>query len=139
MRTTLILAPLLLSGTAVSAQPAPVQPPPPQLADPAAADRLADAMQALSKAFLSLPVGDVQAALEGRKATASDHRRTVKSETGLNDRELDAKIAAARPKIERSMAALNQALPTIAKSLHDADEAIARAVANMPDPNYPKR
>ena len=41
--------------------------------------------------------------------------------------------------MRQSMKALSDALPAMMKSLQGAKEAIERAAANMPDPNYPKR
>lgn len=141
MRTSLVLLPLSLCAAPALAQAAP--PPavqlPPELADPATVDRVTDAMQALSQAFLQLPVGNVQAALEGRPATAADRRRTVGTETGLNPRELQQRIADAKPKIEQSVRAVNQALPEITRNLVEAQRSIERALSNMPDPNYPRR
>ena len=145
MRITLVLLPLALTGAPafaqVAAPAAPAQPVvqlPPVLADPATADRLADTMQSLSSALLNLPVGEVQAAIEGRKATAADRRRTVRSETGISDRELQARIAAAKPQVEQSIRAVNQALPEITADLQHARQSLERALANMPDPNYPR-
>jgi len=147
MSIRLVMLPLLVCATPalsqVAAPAAPAQPKviqvPPELADPANVDKLAGAMQAMSKAFLDLPVGNVQAALEGRRPTAGDRRRTVRSETGLNERDLNARIAAAKPQIEQSVKALNQALPEITRDLQHAQQSIERALANMPDPTYPRR
>ena len=140
MRISYIVAAIALVAAPVAAQQAPAPAPlPPELTDPATADRLADAMQSLSGALLDLHVGDVQAALEGRKPTAAERRKTVGSETGLSARELNARIAAARPQIERSIKALNQALPEITSDLQRAQRSIDRAISNMPDPNYPRR
>ena len=135
MRIRLLLVPLSLCAAPAIAQPMPV---PPQV-PPEAVDRAADAMQSLSKAFLDLPVGDVQAAVEGRKPTSADRRRTVASETGLSARELQQRIAAARPQIEQSVSAINRALPEITDDLKRAQQSIERALSNMPDPNYPRR
>ena len=135
MRTSLLLIPLSLCAAPAIAQPVAV---PPQV-PPEAVDRAADAMQSLSKAFLDLPVGDVQAAVEGRKPTSADRRRTVASETGLSARELQQRIAAARPQIEQSVSAINRALPEITDDLKRAQQSIERALSNMPDPNYPRR
>ena len=46
--------------------------------DAATADKLARMMQAMSKAFLELPVGEIEAAAEGRQATRADRQRTVR-------------------------------------------------------------
>ena len=82
MLKSLILLPLLAAASPALAQAAPpARPPlqvPPQLTDPAIADRLGNAMQALSKAFLDVRVGEIQAAIEGRPATPAEQRRTVR-------------------------------------------------------------
>jgi hypothetical protein len=145
MRKSLILLPLLFAASPALAQPVESAPSgiPPQLLDPRMADRLADTMQSLSKALLDVPVGEVQAALEGREPTPADRKRTVR-DLGRHDdpnfeRNLGQQIAQARPVIERSMKALNTALPAIERALDDAGRAIDRAAANMPDPTYPRR
>jgi len=96
-------------------------------------------MQAMSRAFLDLPVGEIEAAVEGRPPTPADRNRTLRSENPNLDREVQAQIAQARPMIRQSMKAISDALPAVMKSLHEARESIERAAANMPDPNYPKR
>ena len=142
MRTALALLPLLMAAAPVAAA-APQQQPqpqvPPQLNDPAMVDRLAGTMQAMSRAFLDLPVGEIEAAVEGRPPTPADRNRTLRSENPNLDREVQAQIAQARPMIRQSMKAISDALPAVMKSLHEARESIERAAANMPDPNYPKR
>lgn len=153
MRIPLILVPLLLCASPALAQTAPPVPAPaPQQApqdmqrvlnDPAMADKLASVMQALSKAFLDLPVGQVQAALEGRKATPAEKERTVRDMGRRDDPDFDrnfrAQIANSKPMIEQGMKALSQALPAMMKSMGEAGKALDRAAANMPDPTYPKR
>jgi hypothetical protein len=138
----------LLAAQPADAPAAPPPPPPvvqlpPQLTDPATGDKLANVMQALSHAFLNLPVGEVQAAVEGRPPTPADRRLTVRELARRDDpnfdRNLERRIAEARPKIQSSMRALATALPQVMQGLHQAREAIERAAANMPDPNYPKR
>jgi hypothetical protein len=137
----------LLAAQPADAPAAPPPPPavqlPPQLTDPATGDKLANVMEALSHAFLNLPVGEVQAAVEGRPATRADRRLTVRELARRDDpnfdRNLERRIAEARPKIQSSMRALATALPQVMQGLHQAREAIERAAANMPDPNYPKR
>ena len=146
MRLSFALVPLLISAPAL-AQPAKTLPPqpkaevqvPPQLTDPMVADRLANAMQALSKAFLDLRVGELQAALEGRQATAADRNRKVRDmEPGIES-DLQAQMAHAKPMVQSSMKALADALPSMMKGLQDAQKSLERATANMPDPTYPKR
>lgn len=143
MRHGMLGASFLLFSAAAAAQPAPAPQVPPNvqrvMADPATADRLADAIEALSGVFLDLPVGKVRAAVEGRKPTAADKRATLGSESGMSERELKARIAAARPVIHQSMKVLSEALPGMIAGLAQAQQSLERAAANMPDPNYPKR
>ena len=141
----------LLMIALLAAQPAaaPAAPPPPavqlppQLSDPATGDKLANVMQALSRAFLDLPVGEVQAAVEGRPVTPAEKRMTVRDlgrrDDPNFDRNLERRIAEARPKIQSGMRALATALQQVMQGLRQASEAIERAAANMPDPTYPKR
>jgi hypothetical protein len=154
MRTKLILVPLLLcSGPAFAQAAAPVAPPRPApdageqmqrvLNDPVMADRLANMMQALSKSFLNLPAGEIQAAAEGRKPTRAERRMTVRDMGRQGDpnfeRDFERQIANSKPMIQQSMRALSQALPAMMKGMEDAGKALERAAANLPDPTYPKR
>ena len=90
MRSVLILLPLAAMASPAFAQAAPpppqAMPIPPAMTDPRLADRVTDAMSAMSKAFLNLPVGEIEAAMEGRQPNYADRRRTVRSETGMNER-----------------------------------------------------
>ena len=146
MRSSLFLIALAAAAPA-AAQTAP--PPralpelPPELTDPATADRLADVMQALGQAFLALPVGPIEAAVEGRAATPADQRRTIRDLARRDDPNFDRKIAErmaqTRPMVQQSIKAIQQALPAVMQSFKQAGEAIERAASNMPDPTYPKR
>ena len=145
MRYRLILLPLLACASPAMAQPVPsddIQLPR-ELADPATADRLADMAQGLAQAVLDMPVGEIKAAAEGRKASAAERRMTVRDMARRDDpnfdRDIQQRIAQSGPAIRRSISALNQALPAITKSLQQASRAIERAAANMPDPTYPRR
>ena len=141
MRTALILLPATLIAAPACAQPqapdvAQVQR---QLTDPALTDKLTDVMHALSNAFLNLPVGEVQAAIEGRPVTPADRGRTVRTETHLNQQQLDRQIADSRVAMQAGMRAMAAALPGMVKGLTDAQHELERAPTNMPSPNYPKQ
>ena len=137
MRKTLILLPLLLAASPALAQPAPQLPP--ELTDPATADKLAGAMQALSQAFLNVRIGEV----EGRPATGAERNMTVRDMARRDDpdfdRHMQQRMANVAPVMRQSMNALNTALPEMMRSLHEAQKSLERAVANMPDPTYPRR
>jgi hypothetical protein len=140
MRIALALLPLSLLATPALAQPIQL---PPELTDPATADKLARSMQALAQAMLDLKIGAVQAAIEGRQPTPAERNLSLGDLARRNDpqidRHLQQQIATAKPKIEQSIHALNQALPEINADLQRAHQALQRAIANMPDPNYPRR
>ena len=136
MRASLLIAPLALMATPAAAADIQL---PRELTDPAMADKLSNVMQALSKTFLDLPVGEVQAALEGREPTAADKRKTVRSETRLSERELQQQIDAARPQMQAAMKAMATALPAMMKGMQEAGRELERATANLPQPGYPKQ
>ena len=141
MRTYLALIPwLVIAGPAMAAPPPQL---PPQLTDPATVQRLTNVMQTLSNAFLNVKVGGVEAAIEGREASPQEKSLTVgdmaRRDDPNFDRNLHRHIAEVGPTMQRSMSALNQALPEVMQSLHDAKKSLERAAANMPDPTYPVR
>jgi hypothetical protein len=128
---------MFATPAAAQSRPQPVQDIQRALNDPAMAERMTNVMQSLSNAMLDLPVGEVQAAVEGRTPTVADKRRTIRDlEPDLDVRR---EISQARPMIQQSMKALGEALPGIVQSLQQAQRSLERAAANMPDPTYPKR
>ena len=146
MRFVLFLPLLMIAAPAAAQTPPRPQPPADMqrvLNDPAMADRLANVMQALSNAFLNLPVGEVQAAVEGRPATPAEKRLTVRDMGRRDDpnfdREFQRQMSQARPMIQHSMKAMQTALPAMIHGLEEAGQAMDRAVQNMPRPDYPKR
>jgi len=143
MRALLIALPALLVAAPLAAQ---TQPPPadrqipPELSDPAVADQLTRAMVPLSKALMDLPLGEIEAALAGRTPTEADRRKKVRDEIGPDgERELAAQIAASGPQMRAMQKALVASLPAMMGALSGVEKELERAVANMPDPTYPKR
>ncbi|MEO8175915.1 MAG: hypothetical protein ABI626_04565 [Sphingomicrobium sp.] len=155
MRSFLMVVPLLLAASPALAQPvspatrpAPIAPPetivvPPQLTDPATVDRIGGMMQAMSKALLNLPVGEIEAAAQGRPATRADRARTIRDIGRATDpdfeRNLDRQLADSRIAVQAGIKAVAAALPAVIKDLTDAGHEIEKATANLPSPNYPKR
>jgi hypothetical protein len=142
MRLYPTVAPLLLTASAAFAAPPPPEAPieiPPQMTDPRFIDRLMDMSDALSKAFLDLKVGEVEAAAVGRPATAADRDRTIGQVVRISPQELDRQITEARPKVEAATQALARELPKISRSLSEAARALKRAADNMPQPYDPNR
>ena len=147
MRAALLL-PLLMCGAPALAQAAPAAAGDTAeiqrvLADPTMADRLADSIQVLSKSFMNLPVGELQAAIEGRKPTAQEKKLTVRDlgrrDNRNFDRDFQRQMANAKPMLEQSMKALSSALPAMMQGIQQMEQSLERATANMPDPTYPKR
>jgi hypothetical protein len=113
------------------------------LNDPATVDTLTRAMQSLSGAFLNLPIGEVEAAIEGRTPTAADKRRTIRDAGRADDPNFDRNVARqlaeGRAVMQSSMRAMAQALPAMRKSMSEMSRTLEQAIANMPSPAYPKR
>lgn len=115
MRVPFVLLPLSLCTAPAVAQPAPPPQPKPLQLPPDTAARINDAMQSLSNAVRDL------------------------AEDPQTQQHVQQQIAAARPRIEQSIKAVNEALPKVAADLQHAHQAIQRAIENMPDPYYPRR
>ena len=147
MRISLMVMPLAMIASPAlgQAKPAPADTAAVSqaLSNPATADRLARMMQALSQAFLNLPVGELEAAAQGRAATTADRNRTLRA-VGRQDnpnfeRDLQADLADSRGMMQASMKAMAAALPSIMKGMSEAGRELEKATENMPRPNYPKR
>ena len=152
MRCCLSVIPLVLLAAPVAAAPPPPPPQqpqqqqmqiPPELTNPKTAERIAAMSEALSKALLDLPVGEIQAAAEGRPATPADRKRTVRDIERARDpnfdRDIQRQIAEVGPQVQASMQAFARSLPAITQALSNAADEIERAAANMPRPDYPRR
>jgi hypothetical protein len=144
MHKSFLVLPLLLCASPAFAQEAPpaIQLPP-ELTDPAAAMQMARTLQALSTALLNIRVGDMRAALEGRDATPVERNMTVgdivRRKDPDFDRHVQEQVATVGPKIQRSMRAINRALPELMRDVDDVQRSVERAVSNLPDPSYPRR
>jgi hypothetical protein len=55
------------------------------------------------------------------------------------DRHLQQQVATAAPRIEQGLRAFQQGLPAMMQGLADAERSLDRALANIPDPTYPRR
>ena len=149
MRALMVLAPL-----ALAAAPAEAAEPrddrdfqiPAELTDPAMAETLGKVLGSMTKVMMDLPIGEMQAAVEGREPTAADKRRTVRDMAGRDpdfERKVERQVADAVPRMQAGMKAMAASLPAMAKALEEAagqmEGSIDRAAANMPTPGYPKR
>jgi len=137
----LLLSALLIATPAVAAQSGPPVALPPVLADPALADNLGQVAGVLTRSLMNLPVGELEAAIEGRPVTPADRAKTVRDSVG--DPYLDQRVAAEAAASGRTMQAAAKALvgslPAIMRSLEGAKAELERAIGNLPDPTYPRR
>ena len=142
-----VTACLLVSTPAAAAEPAPDNDfaIPAELTDPAMAETLGKMFGTLTRTVLDLPVGEMQAAVEGRQPTAADKARTVRDVAGSTDleRQVEAQAAQAVPRMQAGLKAMASSLPAMMRALEQAAEqmegSIDRATANLPQPGYPKR
>lgn len=151
MRASIVLLPcILLAASPAQAAEAPKDESnlqvPTELTDPAMAESLGRMLGSLTKVILDLPVGEVQAAVEGRTASAADKSRTVRDLAGGGpdlEKKVERAAAQAVPRMQTGMRAMASSLPAIAKALEAAAEemegSLDRATANLPQPGYPKR
>jgi hypothetical protein len=141
MGKTLLFVPLLLTASPAFAQQAPLLPP--ELTDPSVIHQLAGTLDDLSRALMNVRIGEARAALEGRDASPRERNMTVGDYARRNDpnfdRHLHQQIASVEPQVQRGVQAVNHALPAVMQALGDAERAVDRAIANMPDPTYPRR
>ncbi len=141
----LLLIPLLALGAPALAQSAPydAQAIPPAVLDPALPEQLGRMAGALTHAFMNLPVGEVEAAIEGRPPSPADRRKTVGSETRRDnpyaERDIQRDVASSAGMVQQSARAMQRAMPAVQRALGEAAAEIGRATANLPDPTYPRR
>lgn len=143
-----LLFPLIVMATPAFGQsapprPAPISAVPPELLDPGMPAQMGRMAGALSQAFMRLPVGELEAAIEGRPVTPADRRKTVGDEARRGnpniERDLQRDVASSAGRMQSSARAMQQAMPAIAQSMSEAVAAIERATANLPNPTYPRR
>jgi len=143
MRQLIFALPLLLFAAPATAQPVPRSEAaqiPPELSDPALADKLTRVSGTLAQALMNLPVGEMQAAIEGRPATPADRARRVRDEVGPEgERRLMAEVATSGPRMRAMQQALVSSLPALMNAMGEVEQQLERAVSNIPDPTYPRR
>ena len=141
MRALWLALPLLAAPLPVAAQQAQSPQIPRELSDPAMADKLGKMMGTLTRALMDLPVGELEAAIEGREPTPADRTRKVRDQIGgpEAERDVEASVAASGRQVQAMSKALVASLPTIMRSLEGLERELERATANLPDPTYPKR
>ena len=135
------LVPMALLASPAAAAPKQATQLPPEFSDPAMADKLGKMAGALTRALMDMPVGELEATIQGREPTAADKSKRVRDTIGGSDaeREVEAKIAASGRQMQAMAKALVDSLPSIMASLEGVERELERATANLPDPTYPKR
>lgn len=141
MRAAFIALPLILAAAPAVAAPQGAPELPKEVTDPAMADKLGKMAGALTKALMSMPVGEIEAAAQGREPTTADRQKTVADVVGDPDapRKVEQQAAQSGRAIQAGAQAMIKVLPAIMAALDGVEASVDRAVANLPDPTYPKR
>jgi hypothetical protein len=141
MRSYWIALPLLLAPMPAFAAPKQAPQLPRELSDPAMADRLGKMAGALTKALMDMPVGEVEAAVQGREPTAADKSKRVRDEIGgpRAEAKVQAQVAQSGRQIQAMSQALVESLPALMSALDQVETRMERVTANIPDPTYPRR
>jgi hypothetical protein len=140
MRLVLFALPLMLAATPAVAAPKDAQVPP-ELSDPAMADKLGRMAGVLTRSLMDLPVGELEAAVQGRVPTPADRAKRVRDSIGGPDaeRRVEAQVAQSGRQMQAMSKALVASLPALMAALDQAQRQLERAAANIPDPTYPRR
>lgn len=141
MRAMLFVLPLALCAAPATAAPKSVPGLPEQLTDPAMADKLGRMAGALTRALMKMPVGEIEAAAQGREPTATERGRTVGDALGDPDapRKVEEQAARSGRIMQAGAQAMARSLPALMAALDEIEASVDRAVSNLPDPTYPRR
>jgi hypothetical protein len=140
MRSLLFALPLMLTPVPAVAAPKATPQLPPELSDPAMADKLGKMAGVLAKALMDMPVGELEAAVQGREPTAADRAKRVRDEIGgpQAERQVEAQVAQSGRQMQAMSKALVDSLPSIMAAMDEVEKRLERATANIPDPTYPR-
>ena len=141
MRAIWIALPLMLAPVPALAAPREAPQLPRELSDTAMADKLGKMAGALTRALMEMPVGELEAAVQGRDPTPADRAKRVRDEIGgpSAERQVEAQVAQSGRQMQAMSKALVDSLPSIMAALGDIEQQLERATANIPDPTYPRR
>jgi hypothetical protein len=159
MRTLVTFAALALIGAPAMAQQAqspPSSPPqaerdtdfemPAELFDPAMGERLGRMMGAVTGVMMDMPIGEIQAAIEGREPTGADRRRTVRDIAGRDpnfERNIQQQFVTVMPRMQAGLKVMARSMPALIAAMEKAademEREIDRSTANIPQPGYPRR
>ena len=141
MRSLWIALPLLMAPVPALAAPKAAPQLPPEFSDPAMADKLGRMAGALTRALMDMPVGELEATIQGREPTAADRNKKVRDSIGgpEAERQVEAQVAQSGRQMQAMGKALAASLPSIMAAMDEAERSLERATANLPDPTYPRR
>jgi hypothetical protein len=141
MRAIWIALPLMLAPVPALAAPRKAPQLPRELSDTTMADKLGKMAGALTRALMEMPVGELEAAVQGRDPTPADRAKRMRDEIGgpSAERQVEAQVAQSGRQMQAMSKALVDSLPSIMAALGDIEQQLERATANIPDPTYPRR
>ena len=111
------------------------------LTDPALPERIGHIAGVLTRSLMNVPVGEVEAAIDGRPVTRADRQRTIGDSIGdpyAAQRMADQAAASGRS-MQAAGTALARSLPAILQALNGAQAELERALGTLPSPYYPRR
>ena len=141
MRCYWIALPLILAPVPALAAPKEAPQLPREFTDPAMADKLGKMAGALTRALMDMPVGELQATIQGREPTAADRSKRVRDAIGgpEAERQVEAQVAQSGKQMQAMSKVLVDSLPSLIAALGQLESNLERVTANIPDPTYPKR
>jgi len=141
MRVCWIALPLMLASVPAMAAPREAPQLPREFTDPAMADKLGKMAGALTRALMDMPVGELEATIQGREPTPADRAKRVRDSIGgpQAERRVEAQVAQSGRHMQAMSKALVASLPSLMAALDDVERNLERAAANIPDPTYPRR
>ena len=141
MRAIWIALPLVLAPVPALAAPKVAPRLPPELSDPAMADKLGKVAGVLTRSLMDLPVGELEATIQGREPTVADRNRRVRDAIGgpQAERRVEAQVAQSGRQMQAMSKALVDSLPSIMGALEELETRMERVTANLPDPTYPRQ
>ena len=144
----LIAAPAMAAGEPARAPTRDVQPTPQevakaqrQIADPAMGAALGRMMPAISRALMNMPVGEIEAAIEGRAPNAADRKRTVQDSIGgpAEAARVERELAVSGVQMQAMQQALAAALPGMIAAAGALEREMDRVGAAIPVMDTPSR
>lgn len=150
MRALLLIPVLVLASPAIAHQSppqayagrpeGPAFAVPPEIMDRRLPDQLGRRAGAVMQALMDLPVGELQAAIEGRPVTPRDRHHTIGAEVGPGAaRHAEQAVTSKAQAVQSTARAIQSAIPALQQAIGQILAAVDAGAANLPSSAYPRR